>query len=38
MTLRFPTFAEERFMTYQAIMHPAALPALFFFGGHIRKP
>jgi hypothetical protein len=34
-TLRFPTFAEERFMTYQAIINGAR--GLIFFGGHIPK-
>lgn len=34
-TLRFPTFAEERFMTYQAIINGAR--GLIFFGGHIGK-
>lgn len=32
-TLRFPTFAQERFMTYQAIINGAR--GLIFFGGHI---
>jgi hypothetical protein len=34
-TLRFPTFVEERFMTYQAIINGAR--GLIFFGGHIPK-
>jgi hypothetical protein len=34
-TLRFPTFAEERFMVYQAIINGAR--GLIFFGGHIEK-
>ena len=34
-TLRFPTFAEERFMTYQAIINGAR--GIFYFGGHIPK-
>ena len=34
-TLRFPTFAEERFMTYQAIINGAR--GLIYFGGHIPK-
>ncbi len=34
-TLRFPTFAEERFMTYQAIVNGAR--GLIFFGGHLPK-
>jgi hypothetical protein len=34
-TLRFPTFAEERFMVYQAIINGAR--GLIFFGGHIPK-
>ena len=34
-TLRFPTFAEERFMTYQAIVNGAR--GVVFFGGHIGK-
>jgi hypothetical protein len=34
-TLRFPTFAEERFMVYQAICNGAR--GLMFFGGHIEK-
>lgn len=34
-TLRFPTFAEERFMTYQAIINGAR--GLIFFGGHIPR-
>jgi hypothetical protein len=32
-TLRFPTFAQERFMAYQAIINGAR--GLIFFGGHI---
>ena len=32
-TLRFPTFAEERFMTYQAII--AGARGLLYFGGHL---
>lgn len=32
-TLRFPTFAEERFMVYQALIHGAR--GLIFFGGHM---
>jgi hypothetical protein len=34
-TLRFPTFADERFMTYQAIINGAR--GLIYFGGHIPK-
>jgi hypothetical protein len=34
-TLRFPTFPEERFMVYQAIINGAR--GLNFFGGHISK-
>jgi hypothetical protein len=34
-TLRFPTFAEERFMVYQAIINGAR--GLIFFGGHIES-
>jgi hypothetical protein len=34
-TLRFPTFAEERFMTYQAIINGSR--GLLYFGGHIPK-
>ena len=34
-TLRFPTFPEERFMTYQAIINGAR--GLKYFGGHIPK-
>ncbi len=34
-TLRFPTFAEERFMTYQAIINGAR--GLIYFGGHMEK-
>jgi hypothetical protein len=34
-TLRFPSFAEERFMTYQAIINGSR--GLLFFGGHIGK-
>jgi hypothetical protein len=34
-TLRFPTFAEERFMTYQAIINGAR--GLIYFGGHLEK-
>lgn len=34
-TLRFPTFAEERFMTYQAIINGAR--GLIFFGGNVEK-
>lgn len=34
-TLRFPTFAQERFMAYQAIINGAR--GLIFFGGHITK-
>jgi hypothetical protein len=34
-TLRFPTFAEERFMVYQAIINGAR--GLMFFGGHLEK-
>jgi hypothetical protein len=34
-TLRFPTFTEERFMVYQAIINGAR--GLIFFGGHIPK-
>ncbi len=34
-TLRFPTFPEERFMAYQAIINGAR--GLIFFGGHIPK-
>ena len=33
-TLRFPTFPEERFMTYQAIINGAR--GLMFFGGHLK--
>jgi hypothetical protein len=33
-TLRFPTFAEERYMIYQAIINGAR--ALVFFGGNVR--
>jgi hypothetical protein len=32
-TLRFPTFAQERFMTYQAIINGAR--GIVYFGGHI---
>jgi hypothetical protein len=32
-TLRFPTFPEERFMTYQAIINRAR--GLFYFGGNL---
>jgi hypothetical protein len=34
-TLRFPTFAQERFMAYQAIVRGAR--GLVFFGGHITR-
>src|SRR4051812_29308952 len=34
-TLRLPTFAEERFMVYQAIINGAR--GLMFFGGHLEK-
>jgi hypothetical protein len=34
-TLRFPTFPETRFMTYQAIINGAR--GLLYFGGHIQK-
>jgi len=34
-TLRFPTFSEERFMTYQAIINGTR--GLLYFGGHIPK-
>ena len=34
-TLRFPTFAEQRFMSYQAIVNGAR--GLIYFGGHIPK-
>ncbi|HEY5914118.1 MAG TPA: hypothetical protein VJA21_26315 [Verrucomicrobiae bacterium] len=34
-TLRFPTFPEERFMTYQAIINGAR--GLFYFGGGLEK-
>src|SRR6185436_14963202 len=34
-TLRFPTFAEERFMTYQAIINGAR--GLIYFGGHLEQ-
>jgi hypothetical protein len=34
-TLRFPTFAEERFMVYEAIVNGAR--GLFFFGGHLPQ-
>ena len=34
-TLRFPTFAQERFMTYQALINGAR--GLIYFGGHIEK-
>lgn len=34
-TLRFPTFPEERFMVYQAIINGAR--GLIFFGGNIEK-
>ncbi len=34
-TLRFPTFPQERFMTYQAIINGAR--GLIFFGGHIER-
>jgi len=34
-TLRFPTFAQERFMTYQALINGAR--GLIYFGGHIQK-
>ena len=34
-TLRFPTFPEERFMTYHAIINGAR--GLIYFGGHIPK-
>jgi hypothetical protein len=33
-TLRFPTFPEERFMTYQAIINGAR--GLLYFGGHLE--
>jgi hypothetical protein len=33
-TLRFPTFAEERFMTYQAIINGAR--GLVYFGGNVK--
>ncbi len=34
-TLRFPTFPETRFMTYQAIINGAR--GLLYFGGHLEK-
>jgi hypothetical protein len=34
-TLRMPTFAEERFMVYEAIINGAR--GLFFFGGHLPQ-
>jgi hypothetical protein len=34
-TLRFPTFPEERFMTYQAIINGAR--GLVYFGGHLES-
>jgi hypothetical protein len=34
-TIRFPTFAQERFMAYQAIVHGAR--GLVFFGGHLTR-
>lgn len=34
-TLRFPTFPQERFMTYQALINGAR--GLIYFGGHIEK-
>ena len=34
-TLRFPTFPEERFMTYQAIINGAR--GLIYFGGHLER-
>jgi hypothetical protein len=34
-TLRFPTFAEERFMVYEAIINGAR--GLMFFGGHLPQ-
>jgi hypothetical protein len=34
-TLRFPTFAEERFMTYEAIINGAR--GLVYFGGNIKQ-
>ncbi|HEV8606747.1 MAG TPA: hypothetical protein VGQ99_15335 [Tepidisphaeraceae bacterium] len=34
-TLRFPSFAEERFMTYQSIINGSR--GLLYFGGHIGK-
>jgi hypothetical protein len=34
-TLRFPTFPETRFMTYEAIINGAR--GLLYFGGHIQK-
>lgn len=34
-TLRFPTFAQERFMTYQALINGAR--GLMYFGGNIEK-
>ncbi len=34
-TLRFPTFAQERFMTYQALINGAR--GLIYFGGHIES-
>ena len=34
-TLRLPTFAQERFMTYQALINGAR--GLIYFGGHIEK-
>ncbi len=34
-TLRFPTFAQERFMTYEAIINGAR--GLVYFGGNIRR-
>ena len=34
-TLRFPTFAEERFMAYEAIINGAR--GLMFFGGHLPQ-
>ena len=34
-TLRLPTFAQERFMTYQALINGAR--GLVYFGGHIEK-
>ncbi len=34
-TLRFPTFAQQRFMTYQAIIN--GMRGLIYFGGHVAK-